>query len=367
MIPFVDLKSQYDSIRSDIDEAIKSTIESSSFISGPAVRQFETEFAALHGVKHAIGVGSGTEALHMAVRACNVGPEDEFITVPNTWISTAFAGSYVGATPVLVDIDPETYQMDSNCLKQAINSRTKAIIPVHMFGHPAPMNQISEIAKQHGITVIEDVAQSPLAEIDGQLVGTIGDIGCYSFYPSKNLGCYGDGGAVITNDDAIADKLRMLADYGQSDRFDHHCVGFNSRLDTIQAAILLVKIKHLKNWTDQRRNLATKYRQYLSNLPIKLPIEAQNARAVYHLFVIQVKERDKCLTYLRNQGIMAQIHYPTPIHLQPCYKQLGYKKGDFPNSECISENGLSLPFFPDMTEEQMEEVAYALHEFLGSN
>jgi dTDP-4-amino-4,6-dideoxygalactose transaminase len=367
MIPFVDLKTQYNSIRTEIDDAIRTTIESSAFISGPAVKQFEEKFASLHDVKHAVGMGSGTDALHMAVRACGVQENDEIITVPNTWISTAFAGSYVGAKPVLIDIDPDTYQMDANRLEQAITSRTKAIIPVHMFGHPAPMNQIKEIAKHHNIKVIEDVAQAPLAEIDGDLAGTIGDIGCYSFYPSKNLGCYGDGGAVITNDDDIAEKLRILSDYGQSDRFDHQSIGYNSRLDTIQAAILLVKLKYLKEWTNQRRKLAATYQQRLQNMPIKLPSEAQNARAVYHLFVIQVENRDQCLAQLRDQGIMAQVHYPNPIHMQPCYKQLGYEKGDFPHSERISKMGLSLPFFPDMTEDQIGEVASALGTFLGIN
>ncbi len=364
MIPFVDLKSQYDSIRSEIDEAIQLTIESSAFISGPAVSDFENRFAALHGVGHAIGMGSGTDALHMAVRACGIGPGDEIITVPNTWISTAFAGSYVGAKPVLVDIDPDTYQMDANKLEAAITPRTKAIIPVHMFGHPAPMGQIMEIARASGIRVIEDVAQSPLAEIDGQIAGTIGDMGCYSFYPSKNLGCYGDGGAVITDDAALANQLRILSDYGQSERFNHQSVGYNSRLDTLQAAVLLVKLKHLKNWTDKRRHLATLYCQHLRELPVKLPTEAQNARAVYHLFVVQVERRNDCLARLRDAGIMAQVHYPQSVHLQPCYQELGYRKGDFPLSEGLSENGLSLPFFPDMTEEQVAEVAVTLKQIL---
>ncbi len=364
MIPFVDLKIQYESMRTEIDEAIRATIESSDFISGPAVRIFEEKFADLHGVRHAVGMGSGTDALNMAVMACNIGPGDEVITVPNTWISTAFAASFVGAKPVLVDIDPDTYQLNADELEKVITPRTKAIIPVHMFGHPAPMSQIMEIARAHNLRVIEDVAQSPLAEIDGEITGSIGDVGCYSFYPSKNLGCYGDGGAAITNDDEIAERLRVISDYGQSERFTHQCIGYNSRLDTLQAAVLLVKLKYLKKWTEKRRQVAEVYRKNLIDLPIKLPTEAQNARAVYHLFVVQVEERDRCLAQLRDKGIMAQVHYPRPVHLQPCYEKLGYNKGDFPNSERISENGLSLPFFPDMTEAQIGEVADVLGEFL---
>jgi len=366
MIPFVDLKIQHDAIQSEIDEAIRRTIESSAFIQGPAVSEFESQFAALHGVGHAIGMGSGTDALHMAVRACGIGPGDEIITVPNTWISTAFAGSYVGAKPVLVDIDPDTYQMDSANLERIITPRTKAIIPVHMFGHPAPMGQIMEIARAHNIHVIEDVAQSPLAEIDGQIVGTIGDIGCYSFYPSKNLGCFGDGGATITNNHDLAHDMRILSDYGQSERFTHQCVGYNSRLDTLQAAVLLVKLKYLKDWTKRRQKLAETYRHHLSSLPIKLPKQAQNANAVYHLFVVQVEDRDNCLNQLREHGIMAQVHYPQSVHLQPCYQELGYSRGDFPNSEKLSENGLSLPFFPDMTETQVAEVADTLGKILSN-
>lgn len=364
MIPFVDLKSQYDSIHSEIDEAIQSTIDSSAFISGPAVDDFENQFAKTHDVKHAIGMGSGTDALHMAVRACGISQGDEIITVPNTWISTAFAGSYVGAKPVLVDIDPDTYQMDAKKLEEAITSKTKAIIPVHMFGHPAPMGQIIEIANAQNISVIEDVAQAPLAEIDGKIVGTIGDIGCYSFYPSKNLGCFGDGGAVITNNSWLEKRLRILSDYGQSERFQHQCIGYNSRLDTLQAAVLLVKLKYLKDWTEKRRKLAALYCKHLSDLPIKLPTEAQNARAVYHLFVVQIEQRNKCLNQLRNAGIMAQVHYPQSVHLQPCYQELGYQKGDFPVSEMLSANGLSLPFFPDMTEAQVLEVVNALKKIL---
>jgi len=365
MIPFVDLKIQYDTIRSEINQAIQATIDSSAFIQGPAVSEFEQRFAALHGVGHAVGMGSGTDALHLAVRALDIGPGDEIVTVPNTWISTAFAGSYVGARPVLVDIAPDTCQMDADKIIQALTPRTRAIIPVHMFGHPAPMGRIMEIARAHELHVIEDVAQSPLAESDGQIVGTFGDIGCYSFYPSKNLGCFGDGGAAITNNDAIAQRLRTLSDYGQSGKFNHQHVGYNSRLDTLQAAVLLVKLQYLHKWTEKRRMLAETYRRCLKHLAIKLPTEAQNARAVYHLFVIQVENRDQCLAHLHHNGIMAQVHYPRSVHLQPCYKQLGYRKGDFPVSENLAETGLSLPFFPDMTDDQVAEVADVLGQFIN--
>jgi len=366
MIQFVDLKSQYDSIRSEIDEAIQSVIDTTSFIRGPALADFEVAFATLHGIKFAFGVGSGTDALHLAVRACQISPGDEIVTVANTWISTAFAASFVGAKPVLVDIDTDTYQMDPDALERAISAKTKAIIPVHMFGHPAPMHQIMAIAKHHGIRVIEDVAQAPCAEVDGQIVGTIGDIGCFSFYPSKNLGCYGDGGAVITDNDELAHMLGLLKNYGQSHPHNHAIVGYNSRLDTLHAAVLLVKMKHLKEWTEKRRKLAELYGKSLADLPVKIPTEAQNARAVYHLYVIQVENRDHCLNFLRSEGIMAQVHYPKPIHFQPCYAKLGYERGDLPHSETLSERGLSLPFFPEMTKEQVGQVVDTLRQFFNS-
>ena len=321
-------------------------------------------FGEICDAKHVSSVGSGTEALHMALRALEIGPGDEVITVTNTWISTSFVIDYVGATPVLVDIDPETYQMDPLELEKAITPRTKAIIVVHLYGHPAPMTKISEICRRHGIYIIEDVAQAILAETDGMQTGTIGDIGCYSFYPSKNLGCYGDGGAVITNHDDIAEKLRIITNYGQSEPFVHSIIGYNNRLDTIQAAILKVKLNYLEDWNKARRQHAQSYISALSDLPIKLPVQRHNAKAVYHLFVIEIDHRDECITHLKDDGISAQIHYPTPIHLQPCYKYLGYKKGDFPVAETAASRILSLPIYPELSSKQIENVTSSLRKFI---
>ncbi|MBT3358089.1 MAG: DegT/DnrJ/EryC1/StrS family aminotransferase [Rhodospirillales bacterium] len=365
MIPFVDLRAQLDSIRADIDLAMAGVMETSSYIRGPALGAFEAGFARLVGADFAFGVGSGTDALHLAVRALGIGPGDEVITVANTWISTAFAASYVGADVVLVDIDPDTYQMDPACLMAAITPKTKAVIPVHLFGHPAPMDEIMAICRPRGIAVIEDVAQAPLAEAGGRQVGTIGDIGCYSFYPSKNLGCFGDGGAVVTNDPALAERLRRLANYGQSGHFDHEMVGYNSRLDTLQAAVLNAKMPHLPAWTDARRRAATWYAEALKDLPVKCPVEAAGARAVYHLYVIQVDDRDECMAYLRDHGVMAQIHYPQPIHLQPCYAGLGYGPGTFPVTEAAAQRILSLPMYAELTQDQIGIVADTLGAFIN--
>jgi len=364
MIPFVDLRAQLESIRTEVDSAMARVLETSAYIRGPALGEFEAGFARLVGAAHAFGVGSGTDALHLAVRALGIGPGDEVITVANTWISTAFAASYVGAKVVLVDMDADTYQMDPDQLAAAITPKTKAVIPVHLFGHPAPMIEIMAICRPRGIAVIEDVAQAPLAEVGGQQVGTIGDIGCYSFYPSKNLGCYGDGGAVVTNDDALAETLRQLANYGQSGHFDHEIVGYNSRLDTLQAAVLNTKMPHLPEWTRARRQAAEWYGAALADLPVKRPVEAMGARAVYHLYVIQIDNRDACLEYLRDHGVMAQIHYPLPIHLQPCYAGLGYGAGDFPATESAVKRILSLPMYAELTQVQVGIVADAISAFI---
>ena len=365
MIPFVDLNAQYQTIRAEVDSAVQNVINSSGYINGYELEVFESTFAKKCGVKHVNCVGSGTEALHMALRSLKIGPGDEVITVTNTWISTAFAASYVGATPVLVDVDPDTYQMDLTALKGAITPRTKAVIAVHLYGHPAPMTEIIEICHQKGIYVIEDAAQAVFAEIDGMRAGTIGDIGCFSFYPSKNLGCFGDGGAVVTNNDEINQKLQMLINYGQSQPFVHDLIGYNTRLDTIQAAILNVKLPHLEDWNNARRKHAETYRTCLSSLPIKLPVEAANTRAVYHLFVIEIDRRNQCINHLKEDGVMAQIHYPTPIHLQPCYSNLGYKKGDFPVAESAANRILSLPIYPELSESQIQKIVSSLKKFVG--
>ena len=364
MIPFVDLAAQYNSLKTEIDRAMADVIGNSAFIRGPAVAAFEREFAAAVGARHAIGVASGTDALNLAIRALDLGPGDEAITVPNTWISTAYAVSHVGARLVFVDIDPATGQMDAGKLERAITPRTKAVLPVHMFGHPAPMDRITAICRARGIRVVEDIAQAPLAEVQGKKVGSFGDLACYSFYPSKNLGCYGDGGAVATDDDALAERVRCLADYGQTERFHHAMVGWNSRLDTLQAAILRVKLPRLAGWNEARRARAKRYGELLAGLPIRLPREAPWAKAVYHLYVVEVDRRDECLAFLRTQGVMAQVHYPACVHLQPCYAELGYRPGDFPAAEAAKDRILSLPMYPELTDAQMRTVADALAAFV---
>jgi dTDP-4-amino-4,6-dideoxygalactose transaminase len=363
-IPFVDLGTQFDSLETEVMEAVRAVAKSSAFIRGAPVQEFEQAFAELHGAQHAIGVGSGTDALNLSVQALDLEPGDEIITVPNTWISTAFAISQAGATPVFVDIDPGTYQMDPEQFSQAITERTKAVIPVHMFGHPAPMDKLEKICRNKKIRIIEDVAQAPLANSDGRTVGTIGSLGCFSFYPSKNLGAYGDGGLVLTSDDQLAESVRQLANYGQSETYNHVQIGINSRLDTLQAAILLCKLPKLESWTKKRRTAAKVYDELLASLPIKRAATAEGAQPVYHLYVIEVDDRDNCLRWLQDNGVMAQVHYPSVIHLQECYQHLGYKKGDFPAAEKAADRMISLPIYPEITPDQIGRVVATLKEFL---
>ncbi|OHC75526.1 MAG: hypothetical protein A3G18_09370 [Rhodospirillales bacterium RIFCSPLOWO2_12_FULL_58_28] len=366
VIPFVDLTRQFSSLDAEIMSAIRKVAEEACFIRGPVLAEFEERFAALHNVRHAIGTASGTDALFLAVRALGIGPGDEVITVPNTWISTAFAVSHAGATPVFADIDPDTYQMNPEALEKAITPRTRAVIPVHLFGHPAPMAAIEAICRPRGIRIIEDVAQATLAESDGRIAGAIGDISCFSFYPSKNLGGFGDGGLILTNDDQSAATALRLSNYGQNGRSMtgiHEDIGYNSRLDALQAAILLCKLPYLKEWTAARQRAAAKYDELLKPLPVKRPVTAKGAEPVYHLYVIQVDNRDACHAYLRENGVMAQIHYPKVIHLQECYKNLGYKKGDFPVAEDACKRILSLPIFPEITDEQISRTVETLARF----
>lgn len=366
-VPFVDLNSQYSSLRREIDGSIARVLERADFIMGDDVGTFEAAFAHTMGARHAVGVGSGSDALSLAVRAIGIGRDDEVITVPNTWISTAFAATEAGAKVVFVDIDPDTHQIDLAAMEAAITLRTKAVIPVHMYGHPAPIDRIVELCRPRGIYVIEDVAQAPLAECSGRTVGTIGDIGCFSFYPSKNLGCYGDGGAAITDNDDLADRIRNLSNYGQSERFMHTEIGRNSRLDTVQAAVLSVKLDHLSDWTEMRRRNAAMYDTVLAGLPVKPSQEPEYGRSVFHLYVIEMDQRDKCQKFLRDRGIMAQVHYPNPIHLQPCYRHLGYGEGDLKVAEATMSRVLSLPMYPELTVDQIETVGAAMRDFIGTN
>ncbi len=363
-IPFVDLKTQYQNLKEDINQRMQSVMENTAFILGDEVSLFEKKFAEFTQSKHCIGVSSGTDALQLALRVLEIGPGDEVITVANTFIATSLAISYVGATPVLVDCDKEDYTIDVEGIKKAITDKTKAIIPVHLYGQPARMKEIKEIATEHGLYIIEDACQAHGASLDGISAGSFGDIGCFSFYPGKNLGGYGDGGAITTNDEHIAEKLRMLREYGQKKKYYHSSKGMNNRLDALQAAILNVKLDHLADWNESRRKAAALYTELLSDIPqIETPHTREGAEHVFHLYVIRHPERDKLLTYLHEKEVYAGIHYPVPIHLQEAYVDLDYHKGSFPITEAYADTILSLPLFPEITEEQIKEVVSCIKEF----
>lgn len=359
MIPFVDLKAQYDSIKEEIDETIQSVLNNTSFIMGEELRKFEEEFALFCDVKYAIGVANGSDALILALRACGIGEGDEIITVPHTFIATTEAITHVGGKVVFVDIDPKTYTIDVSKTEEKITEKTKAIISVHLYGQPADMESIMDLAKKYNLKIIEDAAQAHGAEYKGKKVGSIGDVGCFSFYPGKNLGAYGDAGMVVTNNEEIAKGIKLLRNHGRiSKKYEHDVEGYSSRLDNLQAAILRVKLKCLDEWNDRRRSNAKKYNKLLSNINgIITPYEADYVKHVYHLYVIRTeKRRDKLSEELKSKGIAVGIHYPIPLHLQPAYRYLGYKEGDFPVTEKTSREILSLPMFAELTDEQIEEI-----------
>lgn len=363
-IPFLDLKLQYETLKPEIVPAIMETIESTQFILGRAVEQFEKDFAAAHGMKHCIALGTGTDALHVALWAKNIGPGDEVITVAHTFIATAEAISLTGATPVFVDVDPVTYTMDPKKLEQAITKRTKAIIPVHLYGQPADMEAIMEIANRHGLMVVEDACQAHLAMYNGKFVGQYGAATAFSFYPGKNLGAYGEAGGVTTNDDALATDMRRLRDHGQIKKYHHLQWGHNYRMDGIQGAVLGVKMRYINAWTDARRRHAKCYVEKLQGIgDLILPKECPKAKHVYHLFVIQTKFRDALQAHLTNKGVGVGLHYPIPLHLQDAYKGLGYVKGQFPVTEQVASHGLSLPMFAELTDEQIDYVVDSIKEF----
>lgn len=363
MISFLDLKRQYLSIEDEIAQALQSVFDKSWFILGEQVEAFEEEFSIYMGTKYGIGVGSGTEAIHLALVACGVKSADEVITVPNTAVPTISAISFANATPVFVDIDPNTYTMDTSQLERNITERTKVILPVHLYGHPVDMDPILDIAKRYNLKVVEDACQAHGAEYKGEKVGSIGDIGCFSFYPSKNLGAYGDGGFVTTNDRKLADKIRLLRNYGQSEKYFHLIKGFNSRLDEIQAAILRVKLKRLVLWNDKRRELARCYCQLLEHSAVLVPREMDYANHVYHLFVIRSQKRDELQAFLRSHGIGTLIHYPIPVHLQKSYEDLGIGLGSFPTAEKCATEILSLPLYPELTVDEVTEVSKIICDF----
>lgn len=359
-VPFVDLSAQYAAIAEEIDEAILQVVHGTGFILGRDVGLFEEEFAAFCEAQYAVGVDSGTSALELALRACGIGPGDEVVTAANTFIATALAISYTGATPALVDVDPQTYTMDVSWLERAITSRTKAVIPVHLYGQPADMDPILEIARQHGLVVIEDACQAHGARYKGKRVGCLGHAAAFSFYPAKNLGAYGDGGMVVTDDERVAESVQMLRDYGQREKYHHVLRGYNHRLDTLQAAVLRVKLQYLDAWNAARRQHAQLYRELLAHGPVAAPVEPDYAESVYHLYVIRVQDRDGVRTYLRDKGVATGIHYPIPIHLQPAYRDLGYEKGRFPVTEEYAGQILSLPMYAELTPGLIECVTEAI-------
>src|ERR1700736_5030641 len=356
-VPFVDLAAQYCSISAEINEAISKVIRETDFILGREVRLFEEEFAAFCQTKFAVGVDSGTSALELALRAYEIGPGDEVITAANSFFASALAISHAGATPVLVDVDAGTYTIDVAAIEKAITPRTKAIIPVHLYGHPADMDAIAQLAQRHGLVVIEDACQAHGARYKGKRTGSLGHAAAFSFYPGKNLGGYGDGGMVVTGDQAVAKRLEMLRNYGQKEKYRHMFRGYNRRLDTLQAAVLRVKLKHLDEWNDARRQHAKSYRRLLEQSGIVAPHAVAHAEPVWHLYVIRTDQRDALKEHLASRGISVGIHYPIPIHLQPAYRDLGYRQGDFPVTEKCSRRILSLPMYAELTPEIVSRVA----------
>jgi len=365
MISLVDLTAQYHSIKNEIDAAVLSTLESGHFILGPQVVKFEESVASYLSVNHAIGLASGTDALVIALRALSIGDGDEVIIPAYTFFATAGTVMSVGAKPVIVDIDPQSYQIDVSKIEAAITSKTKAIIPVHLYGHPAEMNPILEIARKHDLKVIEDNAQGFGAEYLGKKTGSFGDIGCLSFFPTKNLGAYGDGGMVLTNDAALAEQMRMLRAHGWKKKYYSEMVGYNSRLDALQAAILQAKFPHLDSWNEKRRELAQRYTEHLVPLGVITPVEREWAKHVYHLYIICSAKRDELQALLKQKGIASEVYYPIPPHLADPCRKFGYKEGDFPHAEKAALETLALPLYPELTLEQQDEVIAAVKEFVS--
>jgi len=363
VIPFLDLKAQYESIKPDIQKGLNKILDECSYILGPEVADFEQEFARYCGAQHGIAVNTGTSALHLALLSAGIGPGDEVITVTHTFVATAAAILYTGAIPVFVDIDPRSYTIDVNKIEAAISPKTKAILPVHLYGQPADMDPIMAIAKQHGLIVIEDAAQAHGAEYKGRRVGSIGQLGCFSFYPGKNLGAYGEGGIVVTNNAEYEQTIRMLRDWGQSRKYHHDLKGFNYRMDGFQGAVLRVKLRHLENWTEARRSHAARYDQLLNSVKsTTCPDVMPYSRHVYHVYAIRVQQREIMQQLLQNKGIQTGIHYPIPVHLQKAYADLGYSVGDFPHSEKAASEVLSLPMYAELSEEQIHTVCNAVIE-----
>jgi dTDP-4-amino-4,6-dideoxygalactose transaminase len=364
-IPYLDLARQYRSFSDEMRTTVSNVMERGNYILGDELANFEEEFARFCGARYCVGVASGTDALYLALRALEIGPGDEVITTCFSFVSTAFSICHTGATPVLVDIEQQTYNLDPQKLESALTERTKAIMVVHLYGHPANMSPILGFARNHGLWVIEDAAQAHSTQYQGTYCGMLGNLGCFSFYPGKNLGAYGDGGVVVTNNEELATTIQCLRNYGQKEKYYHYHLGINSRLDEIQAAILRVKLRHLSRWTRCRRDHAKTYLEHLKDAHCVLPTEMDYGQHSYHIFPVLVQNRDLVQNYLRENRITSLIHYPLPMHLQPALKKLGYQKGDFPIAEAVAIQELSLPMFPELTDYEIEIVSLVLKEALA--
>ena len=374
-VPFLDLKMQYKSIKDEVGVEIQNVLDNTAYILGKPVVNFENEFAAAHGVKHCIGTSSGTDGNHLVLWALGIKPGDEVIIPANTFIATAWGVTLCGATPVLVDSLPDSYNIDPSKVEAAITPKTKAIVAVHLYGQPADMEKLKEIADKNNVILVEDAAQAHLAEFNGTKVGGLSAASSFSFYPGKNLGAYGEAGAVLTNDDELAQMLKMKREHGQSKKYYHDTFGHNYRMEGIQGAVLGVKLKYLDEWTEGRRRAASKYREYLSDVDeIVLPVEKPNVRHVYHLFVIRVngndkmnrkERRDDLQKFLGDNSVASGLHYAVPLHEQKCFEHLGYKKGDFPITEQLAESGLSLPMYPELTDEQIKYVSDIVKDYFS--
>jgi dTDP-4-amino-4,6-dideoxygalactose transaminase len=365
-VPYLDLKAQYRAIKPEIDAAIGRVLESCQFVLGPEVSEFEKNFATYCGASECVALNSGTSALHLALLAAGVEPGDEVITTPFTFVASVAAILYAGARPVLVDIDPHSFTLDPSKIESAITARTKVLLPVHLYGQPADMDPIMEIARRRNLIVIEDAAQAHGAQYKGRPAGSIGQMACFSFYPGKNLGAYGEGGAVTTNNSEYARTVRMLRDWGQDRKYHHLLRGYNYRMEGFQGAVLGVKLRHLEQWTEARRKLVEQYNRLLSDCELELPAEMSWARHVYHVYTIRSKERDRLQKSLADEGIQTGIHYPVPVHLQPAYADLGYETGSFPQAETAAKQVLSLPLYPELSSQAVTQVADAIKKVIGN-
>ena len=368
-VPFLDLKAQYVSIKDEVNPAIQNVLDNTAYVLGKSVSEFEDAFAAKHNVKYCIGTSAGTDANHLVLWALDIGPGDEVIMPANTFIATAWGATLCGAKPVFVDCEADSYNIDPEKVETAITENTKAIVAVHLYGQPANMDALQKIAGKYNIYLVEDAAQAHTAEYKGRSVGGLSEAGSFSFYPGKNLGAYGEAGAVVTNNGVLANKVRMLRDHGAVQKYSHESFGHNYRMEGIQGAVLGVKLNHIDKWTEERRRAANKYKEVLADIPqIQLPAEMEYTKHVYHLFVIQVKnggsaKRDELRAYLDENGIASGLHYPIPLHLQKCFADHGYKEGDCPNAEQLAFNGLSLPMYPELSNEQITYITDTIKHF----